>query len=253
MPGGWWHCVLNLEESLAVTQNYVSDANLARCIRYAARGKAHYFEHVAQYYGPQARAAVGMGEGSEDSGSSDDESGGEEQEERPVGRGRQRGSSSRGRAAEAAGASRRRDPGPSGASSQQLERQPAGRAAKRSKLAPAAESSEQQQAPDGVALLLSGSGLGGSQELGAWLAGLWEGQPQLQPQLLQLSQQELGTAAWGELLQRICAKAQVGSGTWRRCCCLLPAACCLLPAACCLLPAACCLLPAPHQQLMSSA
>jgi Cupin-like domain len=28
VPRGWWHAVLNLEESVAVTQNYVSAANL---------------------------------------------------------------------------------------------------------------------------------------------------------------------------------------------------------------------------------
>lgn len=28
MPSGWWHCVLNIDDSIAVTQNYVNSVNL---------------------------------------------------------------------------------------------------------------------------------------------------------------------------------------------------------------------------------
>lgn len=34
VPRGWWHAVLNLEESVAVTQNYVCAANLDRVLTF---------------------------------------------------------------------------------------------------------------------------------------------------------------------------------------------------------------------------
>lgn len=32
IPSGWWHSVLNIEESVAITQNVVSSENLARVL-----------------------------------------------------------------------------------------------------------------------------------------------------------------------------------------------------------------------------
>ena len=34
VPNGWWHCVMNLSESIAITQNYVDDCNLSNVLRF---------------------------------------------------------------------------------------------------------------------------------------------------------------------------------------------------------------------------
>lgn len=40
VPGGWWHLVLNLEDSVAVTQNFVSVECIPRVIHTLACGSA---------------------------------------------------------------------------------------------------------------------------------------------------------------------------------------------------------------------
>lgn len=34
VPHNYWHCVINLDESIAITHNYVSKSNLADCLRF---------------------------------------------------------------------------------------------------------------------------------------------------------------------------------------------------------------------------
>jgi len=39
VPRGWWHMAINLEETVAVTQNYVSSANLPHVLRFLRPGR----------------------------------------------------------------------------------------------------------------------------------------------------------------------------------------------------------------------
>ncbi len=39
IPGGWWHAVLNLDDTVAVTENYVNPTNFDRVWRRARKGR----------------------------------------------------------------------------------------------------------------------------------------------------------------------------------------------------------------------
>jgi len=39
IPSGWWHSVINLEESIAVTQNFVSSQNLEKVLHFLKNKK----------------------------------------------------------------------------------------------------------------------------------------------------------------------------------------------------------------------
>lgn len=46
IPDGWWHLILNLEETVAITQNYVSPSNLQRCLTFLRTGHPQYMSHA---------------------------------------------------------------------------------------------------------------------------------------------------------------------------------------------------------------
>lgn len=43
VPSGWWHCVLNLEDTVAVTQNFISLANWEAAVEFLAKGGSCVF------------------------------------------------------------------------------------------------------------------------------------------------------------------------------------------------------------------
>ena len=61
LPGGWWHAVLNLSDSVAITQNYCSAANFARvwpAVREGRRGMARKWLRALASAAPELAAAA---------------------------------------------------------------------------------------------------------------------------------------------------------------------------------------------------
>jgi hypothetical protein len=50
IPAGWWHLVLNLEDTVAYTQNYVARSNLPDTLAFLATGEPRHMTHA----GPQS-------------------------------------------------------------------------------------------------------------------------------------------------------------------------------------------------------
>jgi hypothetical protein len=61
VPGGWWHAVLNLEHTIAITQNYCSTVNFARVwaeARGARRGMARKWLRALRVTRPELAAVA---------------------------------------------------------------------------------------------------------------------------------------------------------------------------------------------------
>jgi hypothetical protein len=46
VPGGWWHMVLNLEDTVAITQNFVSSTQLPMVVEAMAHGTGHVLKKL---------------------------------------------------------------------------------------------------------------------------------------------------------------------------------------------------------------
>ena len=56
VPGGWWHAVLNLDDTMAVTQNFCNDNNFDRvwrCMRVGRKKLSEKFMNVLKEKNPE--------------------------------------------------------------------------------------------------------------------------------------------------------------------------------------------------------
>lgn len=57
VPCGWWHCVMNLDTTVAVTQNYVASSNFGAAWRWTRKGRPK----TSQRWLEALRRRVGLG------------------------------------------------------------------------------------------------------------------------------------------------------------------------------------------------
>lgn len=208
LPGGWWHCVLNLEHNVAVTHNFVSAANLERVVRFMAGGEAAFYAQPAAFFGGEGS---GSGANCFGQGSGCAAQAPEAEQERPAGSEWRVSASSEActgcdllpqlprvdvtiqpAAAPAAGV----EPG-SGSSS-------------RSSNASDEGGSDAPPPVHPLAACREGGGYGATRQLGWWLHALWQQQPVLQQQLLTVCERWLGGGEWQRLLHAVCAAHGLG-------------------------------------------
>jgi histone arginine demethylase JMJD6 len=66
IPGGWWHAVLNLDDSIAITQNYCSITNFESVWRNTRKGRRkmarRWLSQLEEHYPALAQVACRLNE-----------------------------------------------------------------------------------------------------------------------------------------------------------------------------------------------